>query len=51
MARGFGEYARDFARNLRAERLSGRWVRRVIRNRVRARIALGCCGHPGEPGC
>ncbi|HYZ11813.1 MAG TPA: hypothetical protein VE962_07955 [Actinomycetota bacterium] len=51
MGRGFGDYTRDFVRNLRSERLSGRWVRRLIRNRVRARIAFDCCGHPGEPGC
>jgi hypothetical protein len=51
MGRGVGDYVREFARNLRRERLSGRWVSLVVRNRVRARIALGCCGHPGEPGC
>ncbi|MGH2656851.1 MAG: hypothetical protein ACRDIZ_09200 [Actinomycetota bacterium] len=51
MGRGFGDYARDFARNLRTERLSGRYVRRLIRNRFRATVHGGCCGHPGEPGC
>ncbi|HZB03898.1 MAG TPA: hypothetical protein VE737_06185 [Actinomycetota bacterium] len=51
MSRGFGDYARDFARNLRSERLSARWATRLVRNRVRATFSGGCCGHRGEPGC
>ena len=52
MGRGAGDYARDFLRNLRdSEEPLGRKVRLIVRNRLRARIALGCCDHPGEPGC
>jgi hypothetical protein len=51
MGRGLFDYARDFVRNLGTERFSGRWVRRVVRNRYRATVAGGCCGHRGEPGC
>jgi hypothetical protein len=49
--RGIGDYARDFFRNLRSDEPYGRWLRLVARNRLRARLFLGCCGHPGEPGC
>ncbi|MGH2663810.1 MAG: hypothetical protein ACRDH8_13615 [Actinomycetota bacterium] len=44
-------YARYFFRNLMAEMPYRRWVATVVRNRLRARLVLGCCGHRGEPGC
>ncbi|MGH2711235.1 MAG: hypothetical protein ACRDH9_08550 [Actinomycetota bacterium] len=51
MARGLGDYARDFWDNLFTDMPPGRWWRSVIRNRLKAKIALGCCGNRGEPGC
>jgi hypothetical protein len=52
MARGWGDYVRDFVRNWRgSEEPLGAKLSKTARNRVRARIAFGCCGHPGEPGC
>ena len=51
MARGLGDYARDFWQNLFTEMPAGRWFKSVVTNRIRARIAFGCCGHRGEPGC
>jgi hypothetical protein len=52
MSRGLGDYARDFLRNLRAEDMPyGTWLKKVLTNRARAKIAFGCCGHRGEPGC
>jgi hypothetical protein len=51
MSRGIRDYARHFFRNLGSEKVSGRWARRVVRNRFRAKVVLGCCGHRGEPGC
>ena len=52
MARGLGDYARDFFRNLRQEGMPYRtWLAKVTSNRIRAKIAFGCCGHRGEPGC
>jgi hypothetical protein len=51
MSRGWGDYVRDFTRNLRAEDMPpGRWVKLVARNRLRA-LTRGCCGNRGEPGC
>jgi hypothetical protein len=51
MARGLGDYARDFWDNLFTDMPPGRWWKKVVTNRFRAKIALGCCGHRGEPGC
>jgi hypothetical protein len=51
MSRGLTDYSRDFFRNLRSDMPLGKWFRLVARNRVRAKLVLGCCGHRGEPGC
>jgi hypothetical protein len=51
MGRGAGDYVRDFFRNLYTEMPYGRWWRKVVTNRVRAKVAFGCCGNRGEPGC
>jgi hypothetical protein len=52
MARGLGDYARDFFRNLHAEDMPySTWLKKVVTNRFRAKIVAGCCGHRGEPGC
>jgi hypothetical protein len=51
MARGFGQYARDFFRNWReSDEPLGRKLSLTARNRARA-LRRGCCGHRGEPGC
>ncbi|HYH28544.1 MAG TPA: hypothetical protein VEA19_07210 [Actinomycetota bacterium] len=54
MARGLGDYARDFLANWKA--YDGPWIKKLgltIKNRAIATSFLrkGCCGHPGEPGC
>jgi hypothetical protein len=52
MARGFGDYARDFARNWRrSEDPLGAKLRVTIRNRFRSLARGGCCGNHGQPGC
>lgn len=51
MSRGLGDYARDFWQNLFSDMPYGRWWKKVITNRLRAKVAFGCCGHRGEPGC
>jgi hypothetical protein len=52
MARGLGDYARDFVRNWRrSDAPFGERVRMTLRNRSRSLSRGGCCGHPGEPGC
>jgi hypothetical protein len=52
MARGLGDYARDFVRNWReSDDPLGRKLSKTAKNRVRATIRRGCCGHRGEPGC
>ena len=51
MARGLGDYAREFWQNLFQEMPYGTWWRKLVTNRLRAKVAAGCCGHRGEPGC
>jgi hypothetical protein len=51
MARGPGDYVRAFWQNLFADMPATRWWRKLIGNRFRAKIAFGCCGNRGEPGC
>lgn len=51
MARGLGDYARDFWNNLFTDMPPGRWFKSVVTNRMRAKIMFGCCGHRGDPGC
>ena len=51
MSRGLRDYARDFWRNLFTEMPATRWWKSVITNRFRAKIAFGCCGNRGQPGC
>lgn len=54
MARGIGDYARDFRRNIRDyEGPLGKKIWLTLRNRAIAtsQVRKGCCGHPGEPGC
>ena len=51
MRRSRGPNAVDFFRNLYQEMPYLRWWRTLVANRIRAKIVLGCCGHPGEPGC
>ena len=51
MSRGPGDYVRDFWQNLFTEMPYGRWWKKLVGNRLRAKVVFGCCGHPGEPGC
>ena len=51
MPRSLGDYAREFWQNLFQEMPYRTWWQKLVTNRLRAKVAFGCCGHAGEPGC
>jgi hypothetical protein len=52
MARGISHYVRSFFLNWsNSDAPAPERAAVTAKNRYRALVHGGCCGHPGEPGC